>query len=73
MHSLFLWEDEIEESSEAVIILKTSHKAINVLMERIKDLHSYDCSCIAVIPIERGNPDYLKWIRDAVRNTTSKF
>ena len=32
------------------------------LLERVIALHSYDCPCVAVVPVEGGNPAFLDWI-----------
>ena len=60
--SIYLWQSEVCESSETALILKTSPKLVSSLTRRIKELHSYDCPCIAVLEIVDGNHDYIKWI-----------
>ena len=30
------------------------------------DSHPYDVPCVLVLPIEDGNPEYLRWISDSV-------
>jgi periplasmic divalent cation tolerance protein len=62
MNSVYRWEGEIHEDREVVIIAKTLNERVPELIRKVKSLHSYDCPCIAVIPIVGGNPDFLKWI-----------
>jgi len=33
---------------------------------RIKELHSYELPEIIVLPISKGDEDYLRWISDSV-------
>jgi len=33
----------------------------------VKELHSYEVPCIVSLPIEKGNPDYLKWIKESTK------
>jgi len=64
MRSLYWWGGEIEEESEAVLILKTRESLLAPLVEKVKSLHSYDCPCVIALPILGGNPDYLQWLAD---------
>ncbi|MCW7469848.1 divalent-cation tolerance protein CutA [Leptospira kanakyensis] len=66
MESVYVWKGEIEESSETVCLLKTTKDKSDILMQRIKELHSYDTPCIVVWPIVSGNPDYLDWLRNSL-------
>ncbi|MFT6581673.1 MAG: divalent-cation tolerance protein CutA [Alphaproteobacteria bacterium] len=60
--SIFRWEDEIQESEEFVLIAKTSERRTDLLVEKVIELHSYDCPCIVVTPIVGGNAEFLAWI-----------
>lgn len=63
MKSFYWWEGAVQSASETVLILKTDANHASELTGRICELHSYDCPCVVVVPIESGNPDYLDWIR----------
>lgn len=60
--SLFHWEGKLCRENEAVLILKTTEEKTDALTARIKELHSYECPCIVVLPIEGGNPAFLEWL-----------
>ncbi len=60
--SIFHWEEKLRRETEAVLILKTTEEKTSSLTARIKELHSYECPCIVVLPIEGGNSEFLKWI-----------
>src|SRR4051794_32572425 len=62
MRSVYRWNDEIRDEGETVLILKSLAAALPALTERVKALHSYDCPCIAALPIAGGNQDFLDWI-----------
>ena len=64
--SLFHWDGKLCRENETVLMLKTTQEQCDALMARIKELHSYECPCIVSLPIENGNPDFLKWISDSV-------
>ncbi|MBL8029106.1 MAG: divalent-cation tolerance protein CutA [Fibrobacteres bacterium] len=69
MHSIYNWKGNVEESEEAVLILKTRSSLNETVTGRIKTLHSYECPCVVALPIKAGNTDFIKWIID---ETTEK-
>ena len=67
MRSFYVWKDEIQDDREIILIAKTIKEHVPELIEKVKTLHSYDCPCIVSIPIENGNPEFIKWIGDEVK------
>jgi periplasmic divalent cation tolerance protein len=64
--SFFHWDGKLCRKKEAVLILKTPEEKTEALTARIRALHSYECPCVVVLPIEGGNPEFLKWIKDTI-------
>lgn len=62
MTSVYRWKGAIETATEVVLIFKTASKLSGKLTGRVCELHSYECPCVVVLPIESGNPDYMSWI-----------
>jgi len=62
MHSMFWWEDEIQEDREVILIAKTKESLVTELIDKVKSVHSYDCPCIVSLPILDGNRAFLDWI-----------
>ncbi len=62
MRSFYWWDGEVQIDDEAVMIAKTEAGAVDAIVARVNELHSYDCPCVVALPIEGGNPDYLDWI-----------
>lgn len=60
--SIFHWNGTLCRENETVLILKTMEEKTDALAARIKELHSYECPCIVILPIEGGNPAFLDWI-----------
>lgn len=62
--SIYRWEGEVQEDSEALLIVKTSHAALGALVELVRRLHPYDVpECVALRPdVSEGR--YLRWWRD---------
>ncbi|MGH7167154.1 MAG: divalent-cation tolerance protein CutA [Nitrospiraceae bacterium] len=49
------------------MVLKSRADLFEELAATIKTLHSYRVPEIIALPITRGSPDYLAWIRDVTR------
>ena len=62
--SIYRWEGEIVEDTEAILIAKTPYHNIKNLTDRVKDLHSYECPCIISLQLteQEGNEEYQKWL-----------
>ncbi len=67
VNSIYQWKGKIEESSEYMIILKTIGENIDVVKERILEIHSYECPEIIVVKLDGGSEDYLNWINTSVK------
>lgn len=62
MTSVYWWEGKVQQGEETVLIAKTTDALVAALTERVIELHSYDCPCVAAVPIDGGNPGFLAWI-----------
>lgn len=66
MRSVYRWQGSIHEAEETVLILKTRAALLPRLTQRVLELHSYTCPCVAALPVTGGNPAYLDWIAGEV-------
>jgi periplasmic divalent cation tolerance protein len=67
MRSLYWWQGVVTSSSEAVLIAKGPQALAERLTERVRQLHSYQCPCVLILPVAGGNPAYLEWLAGVVR------
>ena len=67
VHSTYWWRGKIERGNETLLIIKTQAAKFNALARRIKALHSYTVPEILALPVIRGNPDYLKWLKQSLK------
>lgn len=70
MTSIYHWKDTVDQADEAVLLLKTRQELVPRVIDRIQELHSYDCPCILELPIRSGNPGFLQWITDETISPT---
>ncbi|XP_075939108.1 protein CutA homolog [Anarhichas minor] len=64
--SVYEWQGKIEEDSEVLLMIKTRSSKVPALAEYVRSNHPYEVAEVISLPIEQGNPPYLKWIGDAV-------
>ncbi len=60
--SIYWWDGKVQSETEAVLIMKSRAALVEPLTARVKALHSYAVPCVVSLPIEAGNPEYLRWI-----------
>ena len=65
--SIFRWQGEVSQEDEVAMLAKTKAELVDELVSRVKELHSYEVPCIVVLPVEKGNPDFLEWISQATK------
>jgi len=66
MNSVFRWKENVVESHEFLLLMKTTESVVPKLREAIQELHSYDVPECIVLPIEEGSAAYLDWIDESV-------
>ncbi|HHY00539.1 MAG: divalent-cation tolerance protein CutA [Methanobacterium sp.] len=67
MESIYWWEGELEEDVESILLVKTSSKLVNKVIERVKEIHSYQTPCALEIQIKSGSKEYLDWLENALK------
>lgn len=65
--SLYWWKDEIAESVEFVLSLKTVRNLYDSIEQIILKEHPYDVPEIVATDITEGSREYLTWLKDGVR------
>jgi periplasmic divalent cation tolerance protein len=65
--SSYWWKGRIEHAKEWICLIKAKASDYGRIESSIKRMHDYDIPEIIVLPILRGNPDYLDWIRRETR------
>lgn len=67
MQSIYHWQGAVCEEDEAVLIAKTRASLAEELTRRTKELHSYDCPCVVILPIAGGNAEFLAWLEEETK------
>ena len=64
--SVYRWKGEIQRDEERLLVIKTSRRLFPRVREAIRELHSYDVPEILALPVEAGDPAYLRWMADCL-------
>lgn len=62
IESIYLWKGKIEDDKESLLIAKTKVNNIDMIIKRVKEIHSYETPAILAIPIIEGSKDYLNYL-----------
>jgi periplasmic divalent cation tolerance protein len=68
VESHYWWQGKIETSKECLLILKTKEALYPTIEKFIREHHSYKVPELILVPIKKGDPDYLFWISKNVEN-----
>lgn len=60
--SVYLWQGEVEQESETLLLIKTTNARFETLCERLTRLHPYELPEIIAVAVTKGLPGYLQWV-----------
>lgn len=63
--SYFWWNEEVEKTSEWLLLVKTTNDMFEDVKASIEKLHEYETPEIISIPIIAGSEEYLEWINQS--------
>ncbi len=69
MESVYFWQDQLEESAECVLLIKTHQRVKTKLKEKLQEIHPYDCPCLVFLPIQDCLPPYLSWLNENISSS----
>lgn len=66
VRSIYRWEGEVQEDSEALAIIKTTRARVAELEQRVRSLHPYEEPEFLAIEVSAGSRSYMDWVVDSV-------
>lgn len=66
--SVYRWQGGVERDQEWLLVAKSHREALDRLVQRVQELHSYDVPEIIALPLTGGSEAYLRWIDAEVCN-----
>lgn len=67
IQSVYEWQGKVEQSSECLLVIKSTETAYPSLQTRLHEAHPYDTPEIIALDISAGLPAYLNWLSDAIK------
>ena len=65
-HSVFRWQNKIDEVNEVPLLIKTTRAAYPRLEKLIRSQHPYELPEIITVSEVGGLPEYLLWVANEV-------
>lgn len=63
IRSLYRWKGEICDDSERLLVIKSRGALFGRIREAVLAVHPYETPEIVALPIVKGLPAYLAWLR----------
>ena len=69
IRSIYRWEGEIYDLSEARVALHTRRSLVPEIVEQTNRNHPYKVPCVIATQVVDGNPSYIRWVNDETKAT----
>jgi periplasmic divalent cation tolerance protein len=66
VNSFFYWGGKLCVEKEAMILIKTTSQKSKIIMNKIKEVHSYEVPEIVFLEVDGGEKNYLEWVKKMV-------
>jgi periplasmic divalent cation tolerance protein len=60
--SIYRWKDQIEDSAEWLLVIKSRRDLFPALRAAVEKLHTYEVPELIALPIVDGSEPYLAWL-----------
>ena len=65
--SVYEWEGKIEETSEVLLLIKSTEERFDAITRLVTAEHPYELPELIAVPVSKGLPDYLDWIKQCTK------
>ena len=65
VHSIYRWKGKVESGGEVIVFFKTTRDRQKAFEDKLRSLHPYELPEIIYLKIDRGSPDYLRWVGES--------
>ena len=60
--SIYRWQGQRASDEEILLLIKSNRRRYAQVESTIRAIHPYELPEVIAVPVERGLPDYLRWI-----------
>ena len=65
--SIYEWEGKIEENNEVLLLIKSTEERFDAIQRLVIEEHPYELPELIAVPVSKGLPDYLDWIKQCTK------
>jgi periplasmic divalent cation tolerance protein len=65
IHSIYRWKGKVETAGEVIVFFKTTQDRQKTFQDKLRSLHPYELPEIIYLKIDKGLPDYLRWVAES--------
>jgi periplasmic divalent cation tolerance protein len=65
VRSIYRWQGNIEDDSEALVVLHTRRSLVPRIIERVNERHPYDTAQVLATAVIEAQPAYAQWVLDS--------
>ena len=65
MRSIYRWQGKVESADEVLVIFKLGAQRYREFETKLRALHPYDVPEIISYKIDKGLPEYLRWVTES--------
>lgn len=65
--STYWWDGNVETAEEYLCLIKASSTLYDKVEAALKEIHPYETPEILAMPVTAGNPDYLRWLQEELK------
>jgi periplasmic divalent cation tolerance protein len=66
VRSVYRWKGKVDETEEAMLVIKTSRGQAAAVEAALREAHSYDLPEFLLLPVSGGGAAYMAWLRDGL-------
>jgi len=66
VQSIYRWKEQIESSTETLMLIKTGSAQLTALETRLHELHSYETPEFLVLDVDAASHPYLDWLQSCL-------
>jgi periplasmic divalent cation tolerance protein len=63
LRSRYWWQGRIAESTEVLLLAKTTRTRQDAVIAAVRQRHSYSTPCIVFVPLLGGDPAFIAWVQ----------
>ncbi len=65
--SYYQWQAQLCSATETIMLAKTEARLVSKLIQRVQELHSYECPAMLSLSVDEAYKPYEDWLRSELQ------